>query len=372
MFGRLSPRARRNVTRILPFGIIWFFFSVIFLISDWAAVGDQGNIPDAAIRLDAGIFFFASLAVAVVGMLVGTIELLYMHNRFVDRSLTRKIVYKVFFYSLLLFMVTVVTFPIAASMELDTSLWDLRVWDKLATFLVSKTHANTAIQLFTMLGVSLFYAEISEHMGHGVLVNFFTGRYHTPKQESRIFMFSDMKSSTAIAERLGHVRYFELLQAYYIDLSDAIVDHAGEIYQYVGDEVVVSWPLEDGLHEDNCIACFHAMKRDLARRTDWYEREFGTRPDFKAGYHVGPVTTGEIGALKKEIIFTGDVLNATARIQSLCNACGVDVLISGELASRLQPETAARLTSLGRQTLRGRERNIELFTISEETPRPPA
>jgi len=69
---------------------------------------------------------------------------------------------------------------------------------------------------------------------------------------------------------------------------------------------------------------FFAMKEDLRKRADWYNKDFGLLPAFKAGLHFGKVTTGEIGALKKEIIFTGDVLNTTARIQGLCNHHKVD------------------------------------------------
>ena len=73
-------------------------------------------------------------------------------------------------------------------------------------------------------------------------------------------MFLDMKSSTTIAESLGHVKYFEMLKEYYSDLSDPIIKYSGEIYQYVGDEIVVSWKLKNGLQNNNCIQCFFAMK----------------------------------------------------------------------------------------------------------------
>ncbi len=365
MLKALSPRTRRDLLRILPFGIIWFLFSQIFLLSDYAAVGNFTDVPDSAIQLAPDIYFFAVFAVTVVGLLVGTVEVRYLNNRFAHQSFSRKILYKTLFYSFLLFLVTVTTFPIAAAMELDTGLLDARVWDKLTAFLGSKTYLGTVVQLATMLGVSLFYAEISEHMGPRVLTNFITGKYHKPKEETRIFMFSDMKSSTRIAEQIGHSRYFELLRAYYTDLSTGIIDHAGEIYQYVGDEVIVSWPVKEGVKDRNCLACFFAMKRDLRARTDGYRRRFGVAPDFKAGFHVGAVTTGEIGALKKEIIFTGDVLNATARIQGLCNTFGVDLLVSGELLEHLGPDASRGARSLGTRTLRGKAREVELFTLPE-------
>jgi adenylate cyclase len=168
-----------------------------------------------------------------------------------------------------------IAYPIAASMELNTNILDDRVWNKLVMFLTSFTHLSNDLQLAVQLAVSLFYAEISEHIGHGVLINFFTGKYHSPKEEKRIFMFLDMKPSTTIAEKLGHLKYFELLKEYYFDLSGAIIHYSGEIYQYIGDEIVVSWNFENGIEGNNCIKCFFAMKEDLSKRNDWYNENFG-------------------------------------------------------------------------------------------------
>jgi adenylate cyclase len=176
-------------------------------------------------------------------------------------------------------------------------------------------------------------------------------------------MFSDMKSSTTIAEKLGHIKYFELLREYYADLSDAIIQYSGEIYQYVGDEIIVSWKFENGIENNNCIKCFFAMKEDLRKRAEGYQKKFGVLPTFKAGFHFGKVTTGEIGALKKEIIFTGDVLNATARIQGLCNQYNVDLLISGDLMKNSTIDTEFQIKSLGENELRGKKENIALYTI---------
>jgi len=173
-----------------------------------------------------------------------------------------------------------------------------------------------------------------------------------------------MKSSTTIAEKLGHIKYFELLREYYNDLSDAIVKYSGEIYQYVGDEIIVSWNYKDGIENNNCIKCFFAMKEDLGKRADWYNEKFGLLPTFKAGFHVGKVTTGEIGALKKEIIFTGDVLNSTARIQGLCNQYKVDLLISGDLVKSLDLDSEFKTKSLGKNELRGKVVNIEVYTLT--------
>ena len=130
-------------------------------------------------------------------------------------------------------------------------------------------------------------------------------------------MFVDMKSSTSFAEQLGHKTYFRFLSDYYDQLSNAIIQNKGEVYQYVGDEIVVTWEKADGLQYHNCIRCFYDMKQSLQKKSGYFEKTYGVVPSFRAALHLGQVTTGEIGALKKEIFFTGDVLNVTARIQRL-------------------------------------------------------
>ena len=361
MWSRLSPKARRNTLRIVPFGLLWFLVDQVFTVSDRATAASSG-VP-TAIDVDIGIYVFASLAVAAVGCLVGAIELLYLNRRLASLSLGSKLVAKTLFYTVLLAGVVIVTFPIAAAMEMNTGLTDRRVWERLGTFLISGAGLSTGVQLTASLVVSLFYAEISEHIGPRVLANLLTGRYHRPSEERRVFLFSDMKSSTRIAERLGHARYFELLREYYNALGDAIVDHEGEVYQHVGDEIVVSWPEKVGLRDNNCIRCVRQMKSDLQRLSSCFSRRFGVVPDFKAGMQAGVVTTGQIGALKKEIVFTGDVLNQTARIQGLCKVHGVDLLVGDELKGGLGDAEGWEFRSLGPHALRGKDRSVELFAL---------
>ncbi len=86
-------------------------------------------------------------------------------------------------------------------------------------------------------------------------------------------------------------------------------------------------------------------------------------PGFKAGFHNGKVTTGEIGVVKKEIIFTGDVLNTTARIQSACNAYDVDILVSDDLIANLKTKDEYVLTDIGECELRGKDEKVKLQTV---------
>jgi adenylate cyclase len=234
-------------------------------------------------------------------------------------------------------------------------------------FLTDYAVIGIMVYLASIVVITQFYSEISERIGPGTLRNFFLGKYHHPVEEETIFMFLDMKSSTTIAENLGHVKYFELLKDYFFDLSGAVIDYAGTIYQYAGDEMIVYWNLKDGLKKNNCIECFFAMKRALERQAEKYSSKFGILPGFKAGLHFGRVTAGEIGLLKKEIIFTGDVLNTSARIQGLCNHFDAELLVSEDLAKLLQLPATYAIKSVGENLLKGRSKPMELFAISTST-----
>src|SRR5690349_3400893 len=108
---------------------------------------------------------------------------------------------------------------------------------------------------------------------------------------------------------------------------------------------------------------FFYNESSLKKASPEIQRKFSLLPEFKAGFHFGKVTTGEIGVIKKNIIFTGDVLNTTARIQGLCNTYKVDILISGDLIKELDIHSQFQFKTLGENELRGRDEKIELFTI---------
>ncbi|MGB3636487.1 MAG: adenylate/guanylate cyclase domain-containing protein, partial [Rivularia sp. (in: cyanobacteria)] len=142
------------------------------------------------------------------------------------------------------------------------------------------------------------------------------------------------------------------------------VKNHGEVYQYIGDEIVISWKLKNGLERNYCLQCFFDMKADLIKRQDAYLQKYGVFPDFKAALHFGEVTTGEIGALKKEIFFTGDVLNTTARIQGLCNEYNVDLLVSKVLIDQLDFGNKYSVQILGKPQLKGKIDALDLVAVS--------
>lgn len=208
-----------------------------------------------------------------------------------------------------------------------------------------------------------FFAQLNALMGRGVLIRLVAGRYHRPREEERFFMFVDLASSTQIAEQLGNLRFHGFLRRFIVDITAPIVRHKGEIHRYVGDEVIVTWSLRAGVRGAACIRCYFDMVRSLENSRDRYQRDFGLTPSFRAGLHFGPVVTGEIGASKHEIVFLGDTMNTTARIEQACREHEEPFLVSGAVIDSvdLPGDYAAR--SLGPVELRGVARPVKLYAI---------
>ncbi|MFY0652314.1 MAG: adenylate/guanylate cyclase domain-containing protein [Cyclobacteriaceae bacterium] len=227
--------------------------------------------------------------------------------------------------------------------------------------------APTAMVAFVHWGLVVictqFMLQVNDKFGQGILRNFLIGKYHKPSRERRIFMFLDIKSSTTIAEKIGHNKYFKLLRDFYSDITSAIISTKGEVYQYVGDEIVVSWKMKNGLKHSNCIECFYQIKNEIENLSERYSSLYGLVPKFKAGYHLGEVTAGEIGIMKRDIIYSGDVLNTCARIQEQCNHYNVDILVSEELINSVENRWVKRAKKLGDITLRGKDEKVGIYTL---------
>ncbi len=139
----------------------------------------------------------------------------------------------------------------------------------------------------------------------------------------------------------------------------------GVIHKYVGDEIIVTWPLAAGLRDGRCVrACFDALEQ-LDDSAGDYICDFGLRANFRAALHCGPVVIGELGTIKMEIAFLGDTMNTAARLQQACRDTGHRVLASAALMERLAalPLGIAK-RSIGRLRLRGKESEIELYALS--------
>ncbi len=232
-------------------------------------------------------------------------------------------------------------------------------------FFTDKGYLTGMIYGFSLTFIFTFLRSINQILGRNVLLNLVIGTYHSPKEENRIFMFLDLKSSTSIAESIGDKRFVDLINDFFFDISEGILATNGEVYKYVGDEAIISWSIKKGVKNFNALRCYFIIRQSMKRKQNKYFRKYGVVPEFKAGIHCGHVIRGEIGILKKEITYLGDVLNTTARIESLCNEKGENFLASDDVVKLLAAENEFEIKSIGSMMLRGKQNPVGLFAVHE-------
>ena len=223
------------------------------------------------------------------------------------------------------------------------------------------------LYLIIATAIVSFIKQMSFMIGEQVLVNLLLGKYHIPKEEQRIFMFLSLKDSNLYAERLGHREYCHLIQDCFHDLTESAIACDVEIYQYVGDEAVLTWKLDKGIKQDNCVNVYYKFHQTLKRKETYYKKNYGELPVFIAGVNNGMVTVAEIGDIKRDIAYMSDVLNTASRIQSQCHEFNEPLLVSSYISTLLKNSNALKFTSLGSVLLKGKEKAVEILTVSPAT-----
>ena len=138
------------------------------------------------------------------------------------------------------------------------------------------------------------------------------------------------------------------------DLTDPVLETEGEIYRYAGDEVVITWTMETGVRTANCVRCYFGVRQAVERGATEYEKDFGAVPRFRGGLHGGTVTAGEIGDLRKQIVFVGDILNTAARLEEHAKRAGLDLVASEALLDRMRVPSDVEVQPLRRACLEGK------------------
>jgi adenylate cyclase len=224
----------------------------------------------------------------------------------------------------------------------------------------------TLVYTAVAAGIISFINQMNNKFGPGVLVPLLFGKYRNPREEERVFMFMDLESSTTHAEKLGHLKYSALIRDSFMDINQVLSKHSAEIYQYVGDEIVISWPVNEGLRGLACVEFFFSVQDQFNLRHDFYEETYGFVPHFKAGIHLGVVTAVEVGEIKRDIAYHGDTLNTASRIQSICNQYNKTLLISQELKLTADLDKCYILESLGQISLKGKDNPVEVYSINSK------
>ncbi len=320
--------------------------------------------PSAINDIEESSLFFRKLLLIKImvsvfaGLLYGISELVFNSTHMTRWPYWKIIIFKTGFYFtsfvVLMFLITN-SVDLITIVDINTpAIMDLVIRPFYRTFFV---YFFLVVVLLNIIKI------VNQKFGPGVFYNMLIGKYHQPKVERRMFMFLDLKASTTIAEKIGHLKYSALIQDCFFDLNEVIVRHDAEVYQFVGDEVVLSWPLKTNDPIQKSFDLYFDYAQLLVSKKEQYLRNYQVQPEFKAGVHLGEATVTEVGIIKKEIAYHGDVLNTAARIQGCCNTLNAPLLASQTLVQAVQPSKKFSFNPKSDVALKGKLGTTFLYEI---------
>ena len=353
------------VRRALAIFFAWSLISNLIFFYDYYLLTSNGALTSA---YDFKQSFTTNLIIHVSAGLIGG----FLTVNLMEYALRKYVFYRALILITILYTIAAIIVSSLGAMyffsqEFGVGYFDDKVIAQLFLFFKSWLFIKNFITWLIIVLTTLIILMVNKKYGPGVFPDYLMGRYFRPKNERRIFMFADIKDATGIAEKLGEEKYFNFLKDFFKDISPAIMQTRGEVYQYVGDEIVISWKIKQGLKRCNAIQCYYIMYDSIHAKKELYFKKYGLSPIFKVGYHFGNIMVGEIGQIKREIVFSGDVLNTASRIQSVCNALGVSILASKEFADmqlKLPPNLERK--DLGEEKLKGKQTEISLVTYTRK------
>jgi adenylate cyclase len=275
----LSAKRVRLVKKIVPHIIIFLIGGLLYIFIERSTLGDIDHYPETGNYYNFSISVITVLCQAfILGLIFGILEEYVFKNLLQRKPFLMKLILKIILYVAIIFTMAIISSLILNVWRVNLTRSHSDVIRPVVHFTVNFSFLTALSYTGVLIGIGLFYSEMVDYIGLNAIANFFTGKFSKSKVEDRVFMFLDMKSSTTIAEKLGHEQYYQLLNNYYRDMTSAIVSTGGEIYQYVGDEIIVSWEYEKGIKDLNCIQCFFLIRDKMEKRYSFYQQKFGVVP----------------------------------------------------------------------------------------------
>ena len=358
-------RTKSELQKILWITGIWVTISIGQSVYDYMVLVAAEAEPSTTAFLTN--LLINAVATGLAGLIGGAIMISYLQRWVRNNPYGQAILFILLAFTLIICFVTILAFLTRATITGEQVIVKRNLLSNIGDHVRSLRFLKDYLLWLLIVMLTIAGSLISDKYGPGNLRSFFMGRYFRPKREERIFMFLDLRSSTYIAQVLCEQQYFHFIKDVIRDATPVILRHKGRIYQYVGDEITVSWWLQEGLNKLNCIRCPMEVRRVFNHRSSYYMSNYGVVPDFKAGLHCGPVMVGEIGVVKRDIAFSGEVVGTAARIQNRCNHLEVNLLISQDLkdllpweGSKLVPEHKGDLL------IKGKMVNLPLYTVNPE------
>ncbi|HMV45534.1 MAG TPA: adenylate/guanylate cyclase domain-containing protein, partial [Leptospiraceae bacterium] len=178
-------------------------------------------------------------------------------------------------------------------------------------------------------------------------------------------LFSDIRSFTALSEKMSPEENFQFINGYLGRVSPIIRKHRGFIDKYIGDAVMALFPIQP---QDAVLAALEMQKEVFIYNS--HRLSIGYEPiQIGVGIHTGSVILGTIGEEKRmEGTVISDVVNTASRLESLTKKFGSAILISDEVYNDLPTLEPYQFRYLGKVRVKGKSKSIKIYELLDAAP----
>ena len=174
------------------------------------------------------------------------------------------------------------------------------------------------------------------------------------KITSLTFLFTDLRGSTELYERVGDIVAFDLVRAHFEVLNDIVASEAGAVVKTSGDAVMATFPTPD-----RAVAAALRMREGIRRLGNGKN---GNELLLKIGIHEGPCLAV---VLNNRQDYFGRTVNIAARVQGLADSRSI--LATGSVVKHPQASTLLATSGLSpvaqQRALRGIAEELAVYEI---------
>lgn len=306
---------------------------------------------------------------ALIGLLIALVASFFELNIY-EKSIRKQrfavvLIVRSLFYLFLIVSIIILEIGIARMLKEDLDFAGLMQNEAFNQYLFEGEFITSVFYTFAIVVIVNFSRLVSRKIGHGVLTSLITGKYYHPKEQEKVFMFLNVSSSNEIIKKIGRMRFHQFINDIVFDITVPILNNYGIIYEYVEDELVISWEMKTGIEKARAIRCFFDIKDKIHEQKEKYIKKYNVFPIFFTAVNCGKVIKGEIGFIKTEIVYHGDTMNTTSRILGACHELEKEILVSASFMDQINLPVIYQAEKCGDIKLKGKMEPLMLFSIEE-------
>ena len=184
-------------------------------------------------------------------------------------------------------------------------------------------------------------------------------------EQDMAIMFSDIRSFTSLAERLGAAKTFEFLNDYFGRVGEVIRENGGFVDKYLGDGFIALFPRSPESALKAAIGMQRVIAEFNASRPDGHARPI----EVGIGLNFGPLILGTVGEEHRmDTTVIADSVNLCSRLEALSKSYGKGTIVPVEFLERTGKADAYHWRRLGLIRVKGRRAAVEIAHVYDGLP----